>query len=155
MDGETTMNGNGKAQTKMPDVAASVSDLTHDVIELSELQAKLLILDVKQTSQNARTCLILGAAGACLLLGTVPVALIFLGELLDGLGMSRVAGFGVATLVGIALVATLFGLAWWHVKSGMVSLQRSRDELNRNIAWIKSTLRSRGQTHGDERPIIT
>jgi hypothetical protein len=31
------------------------------------------------------------------------------------------------------------------VRSGLVSIERSRDEFNRNIAWIKSTLKERGR----------
>jgi hypothetical protein len=73
MDGETKMNGNGRLRSKVPDVAGSVSGLTHDVIELSELQAKLFMLDLKRSSQRTRTCLILAVVSACLLLGTIPI----------------------------------------------------------------------------------
>lgn len=146
------MNGNGRLRTKMPDVAGSVSELTHDVIELSELQAKLFVLDVKKSSRRTRTCLILAVVGVCLLLGTIPVALFALAQLLvEQLQWSQSAALGVATLVGLALAAIAAGTAWGIVKSGLVSLQRSREEFGRNIDWLKSTLRTRGrpadQTH--------
>jgi len=138
------MNGNGRLHTKMPDVAGSVSELTHDVIELSELQAKLFTLDLKKSSQRARTVLILAIVGVCFLLGTIPVALLALAQLLaEQLEWTQSAALGTATLVGVALAAIVLGVAWAIVKSGLLSLERSREELNRNIEWIKSMLQNR------------
>jgi uncharacterized membrane protein YqjE len=140
------MNGNGRHRTQMPDVAGSVSGLTHDVIELAELQARLLSLDLKRSSQKTRTCLILAVIGVCLLLASIPVALLALAELLvEQLDWSRSAALGVATLAGLLLSAIFAGVAYSIVRSGLVSLDRSRDEFNRNVAWIKSTLKNRGQ----------
>jgi hypothetical protein len=140
------MNGNGRQRTQMPDVAGSVSGLTHDVIELAELQTRLLTLDLKRSSQKTRTCLILAVIGACLLLASIPVALLALAELLvEQLDWSRSAALGVATLTGLLLSAIFAGIAYSIARSGLVSLERSRDEFNRNVAWIKSTLKNRGQ----------
>jgi hypothetical protein len=47
MAGKTKMSRNGRYAAEVPDIATSFSGLTHDVIELSELQARLLMLDVK------------------------------------------------------------------------------------------------------------
>jgi hypothetical protein len=154
MDGETKMNGNGRYHTKLPNVAGSVSDLTQDVIELTELQTQLFVLDVKKSVAKARACFILAVVGACLLLGSIPVALFAVAELLhEQLAWSRAAGFGVATLIGLLLCATVLGFAWTYVKSGLVSLDQSREELRRNISWLKSTLRNRSQRHAAEKPL--
>ena len=154
MDGETKMNGNGRYCTKPPNVAASVSELTNDVIELTELQAQLFVLDLRKSAHKARTCLILSVVGICLLLGSIPVALMALAYLLvEQFAWSRAAGFGVATLVGLLLSAMVVGVAWGYIKDGLVSLDRSREELNRNIAWLKSTLRKRGQAHAADKPL--
>lgn len=148
------MNGNGRYSAKPPNVAASVSELTNDVIELTELQTQLFVLDLKKSAQKARTCLILSVVGICFLLGSIPVALFALAELLVAqLAWSRAAGFGVAALVGLLLSAIVVGVAWGYIKDGLVSLDRSREELNRNIAWLKSTLRKRGQSHAADKPL--
>jgi hypothetical protein len=148
MAGETKMRHNGRFATQVPDVAASVSGLTHDVIELSELQAKLFMLDVKKSSQQARTCLVLAIVGICFLLASIPVALFALAELLvEQLDWSRAGALGVATVVGLALSAAFAGAAYALIRSGLLSLQRSREEFNRNVAWIKSMLRNREQFH--------
>jgi uncharacterized membrane protein YqjE len=154
MDGETKMIGNGRLRTKMPDVAGSVSELAHDVIELSELQAKLFALDLKRSSQRTRTVLILAIVGLCILLGTIPVALLALAHLLiEQLGWAQSAALGVAALVGLGLAAILVGIAWAMIKSGLLSLQRSREELSRNIEWLKSMLRDRAEARAATKPM--
>ena len=90
----------------------------------------------------------LAIVGVCFLLASIPVALFALAELLvEQLDWSRAAALGVATLVGLALSAAFAGAAYAIIKSGLLSLQRSRDEFNRNVAWIKSMLRNREQFH--------
>jgi putative superfamily III holin-X len=144
MDCEKTMNTNGRARAEQPNVATSFSELTHDAIELAELQAQLFALDVKETTQSTKTSLILTIVGSCLLLASLPVALIALAELLvEQLEWSRSAGYGVATLVGIVVSAGILATAYARFRSGLGTLKRSREELRRNIDWIKSSLRSR------------
>jgi uncharacterized membrane protein YqjE len=136
------MNGNGRHRTQMPDVAGSVSGLTHDVIELAELQTQLFMLDLKKSTQKTRTCLILAVVAVCLLLASLPVALVALAALLvEQLEWSQAASLGVATLVGLVLAGIFAGAAYGIVRSGLISIRRSKDEFNRNIAWIKSTLK--------------
>lgn len=137
------MNTNGRVREQEPNVAASFSELTHDAIELAELQAQLFALDIKSTTQKTRTSLILSVVGICMLLGSIPVALMTIGELfIQQFGWSPAAGYAAATFVGIALSAGFLAAGWFRFQSGLSAMQRSRDELRRNIAWIKSSLRS-------------
>jgi hypothetical protein len=136
------MNTNGRVRDEEPNVATSFSGLAHDVIELGELQVQLFVHDVKSTTQKTRTSLLLGVVGACVLLGTVPVVLFALAELfVERFDWSRSAGFALAALIGMAASAGFLAAAWSKLSTGLNSMQRSRDELNRNIAWIKSSLR--------------
>ena len=137
------MSTNGRVRDEEPNVATSFSGLAHDVIELSELQAQLFVHDVKSTGQKTRTSLVLGVVGACVLLGSVPVLLFALAELfVEQFGWTRSAGFAVSAVIGIAASAGFLAAAWNRLSVGLKSMQRSRDEFNRNIAWIKSSLRS-------------
>ena len=144
------MNTNGRVRDEEPNVATSFSGLAHDVIELGELQAQLFVHDVKSTTQKTRTSLLLGVVGACVLLGSVPVLLFALAELfVEQFGWTRSAGFAVAAVIGIAASAGILAAAWNRLSVGLNSMQRSRDELSRNIAWIKSSLRSQSSPKPD------
>jgi uncharacterized membrane protein YqjE len=140
------MSTNGRARNDEPNVAASFSELTHDAIELAELQAQLFALDLKQTSQSTRISLMLAVAGVCVLLGATPVALMALAAfLVQQFGWSPAAGYGVAAMVGVAVSVAILAIAWSRFPTGIVTMRRSREELSRNIAWVKSSLRSRAQ----------
>lgn len=138
---QAEVNPNGQAKAADPNVAASFSGLAHDAIELAELQAQLLKLDVQAAARSGGMSMALLVIGACLLLGCVPVALTALAEaFVAQWGWSRAAAYGAAAAIGLALSAIAGVAAWYRVRSALASLQRSRDELNRNVAWIKSSL---------------
>ncbi len=142
------MNTNGRVRNQEPNVSASFSELTHDAIELAELQAQLFAIDIKNTTHKTRTSLVFAAIGLCLLLGSIPVLLFAIAHLfIEQLGWSHAAGFAIAALIGIALSGSALVAGWLRFKAGLSTIQRSREELRRNIAWIKSSLRSQRQTH--------
>lgn len=140
------MNSNGRLPSDELSVTTSFSELTHDVIELAELQAQLFALDIKETSQSTRNSLLLVVAGACVLVGAIPVALMALAELLvEEIGWSSALSYAAATLVGIVIGVGLILAAYVRFRTGVSALSRSREELGRNVAWIKSSLRNRGR----------
>lgn len=146
------MNTNGRAHNTEPNVVTSFSELAHDAIELAELQTQLFALDVKDTSRGARTGLCLAAAGFTVLLGSFPVALVALAVvLIEHRGWSHAGGFGMATLVGVVVAAALLTAAWRTLRTSVVTLHRSGEELNRNITWLKSNLRNRSQSNPTEK----
>jgi hypothetical protein len=140
---EVNTNGaNGKTKAAPPNVAASFNDLAHDAIELAELQTRLLKLDAQAAAREGGVSLVLVIAGVCLLLGCVPIALAALAELFVAqFDWSRTIAFAAAAGVGLGLSAIIGTAAWYEVRSALSSLKRSRDELNRNLAWIKSNLK--------------
>jgi hypothetical protein len=150
------MTGNGRYHGKTPNVAASVSDLTHDVIEISELQVQLLSLDAKQSVEKLKACIVMAVIGAAIVLGSIPVALLAIGAVfVERLDWPYDAAIGVATAIGLAAAGAVLAVAYSYVKRGLVSFDRSREELQRNIAWLKSTLKTRGHAEraSSEQPI--
>jgi hypothetical protein len=94
---------------------------------------------------------LLSVVGICLLVGTVPDLLLAIGEyFVEQHGWTHAAGYGLAAALSISLSAVLLGLGWYRFQSGLNTLQRSREELQRNVAWIKSSLRSRRQIQPTE-----
>jgi hypothetical protein len=137
---------NGAPSTDDPRMGRNVAGLLHDVVELSELQGKLLVHDVRSMSGNVRTALVLALVGAALLLGSLPVALTALAELLvQQAAWSRPAAYGAATAIGAVASVLLLGGAWWRIRRGLAELDRSREELASNVAWLKSMLKGAGQ----------
>jgi uncharacterized membrane protein YciS (DUF1049 family) len=114
------------------------------VIELGELQAQLLALDIKSTAKKTTASVVLAVAGLCVLLGTVPVILFAIGYLIAALtGWWLSAGMGIAAVIGIVVSAVILLVSWNRLSAGLNSMQRSSEELRRNIAWIKATLKTR------------
>jgi len=93
-------------------VVGSIAGFGNDVANLAELQLRLAALDFKESAGRARLPLVLVGAGLVILLGSVPVAI-------GGLAL---------------LVAERFSI------SSLESFRRSRDELVRNVSWIRTVL---------------
>ena len=74
--------------------------------------------------------------------GTVPIALMLVAELLaQAAGLSRAAAFSIAALSGF-IVAVAIGVVGWSYLRGVVRVfERSREELTRNMTWIKHALK--------------
>jgi hypothetical protein len=140
------MSTTRQTRSDQPGVASSFAELSHNAIELAELQAQLFSLDVKETSQSAGISIALVVGSVCMLLGSVPVVLIAIAQLLiEKLSWSQFAGYGVAALIGILASAGIGAAAYTRFSSGIATMKRSREEFNRNIVWLKSNLRSRAQ----------
>jgi hypothetical protein len=143
MDGKKKMTTNGRTRPFEPTVTSSVADFTHDAIELAELQLQLLMHDVKASSARARTSLVLALLGLCVLLSSAPIALMALAEyFIDQLNWSSAASYAAAAAVGFLLSFADFVATYLQMKRGLVTLERSREELQRNVRWLKSQLRS-------------
>lgn len=145
------MKTNGRVQNHEPNVITSFGDLAHDAIELAELQSQLFAMDVKDSSRSARTGICLAATGLVMLLGSIPVALVTVAVvLIEQRGWSHAGAFGLATAMGMVVAACILAAAWKMLSRSVVALHRSREELRRNLDWLKSNLRNRGQSTMNE-----
>jgi hypothetical protein len=88
--------------------------------------------------------------GAALGLACFPVALAALALLLvQVFETSHATGFLLATTVGAILSALLGVSGWLLVRKRMAVLQRSQQELVRNLRWIKKVLERNRATRSD------
>jgi uncharacterized membrane protein YqjE len=141
LDGEAKMITNGRTRSAEPSVAASLSGMTRDAIELAELQAQLFAYDVKSSGERARSSLMLAIVGVCLLLSAFPILLMALAVLLNTLiEWPPAVGYAIAGVVGLLASGAVFAVAYAQFKRGILTLDRSREELSRNIAWLKTQL---------------
>jgi uncharacterized membrane protein YqjE len=138
--GNGTAQGQGQGQDGAS-VTGSLSEVANDVATLAELQAKLAAVDLKACAERALVPLAVIAAALAVALGTIPVALLGAAFLLvSALGL----GWGWAMLLTAAVALVLAGLvAFVSVRQfgrSLEPLRRSREELTRNIAWVRTVL---------------
>jgi len=143
MVGETTMNRcNGSTQSPPKGVAKGIGELTHDIVSLAELQFELFTIDCREGLKRMLVPVAMLLVAGIVAVGTVPITLIFIAEFLtQAAGLSRAAAFSIVALSGF-IVALAMGVVGWSYLRGVVRVfERSREELTRNMTWIKHALK--------------
>lgn len=143
MADQTTMTGNGHAtrQRAQDRDSSPLSHIAYDVVELSELQARLALLDLEDSTARIRNALIFIAAGAIVLWMACLIGLVTAAyALVEVAGWDGWVAFGTVALAALVLSVLLLLAAWRCWRKGLFTWDRSRDELQRNIAWLKSAL---------------
>ena len=137
------MNGsNGSISSPPNGLAQGMGDVTHDILSLAELQFEIFRSECREGLKGmfVPVALLLGAATVAV--GTVPIALIFLAELLTQVaGLSRAAAFSIAVLGGFSAAAVMGVVGWSYMRGVARIFTRSREELTRNMTWIKQALK--------------
>jgi len=133
---------NGPAPAPPNGVAKDMGELTHDIVSLAELQFELFRNDCREGLKGLLIPVALLLLAGIVATGTIPVALIFLAEILaQAAGLSRAAAFSIAALGG-SIVAVALGVVGWSRIHGIARVfERSREELTRNMTWIKGVLK--------------
>ena len=147
VDFQTQMSAtskNGKAKPgPVAGFATQAASVAGTAMELAELQVQLVKADAKQAASDATSSVAIIFAGACALLGALPVVVLGLASMLDELtGLNAwqsqlIVGFCVVALAAIVILTTLRSL-----QKMSSQFERSRRELAENIAWLKSVMSS-------------
>jgi hypothetical protein len=133
-------NGRGEG------VIGGIAGFGNDVANLAELQAKLAALDFKEARQKALLPLGVVAVGGVVLLGTVPVVLAGVAFLLaPALSIALGWAFVLTGVVAAILTAGAVAFAGIKFSRSFDSFRRSREEFNRNVAWIRTVLAHSGR----------
>ena len=142
--------GNGRNTREAPAAALrqSATGFIHDLAVLFELQAKLFVHDLQQTTGQMVLPLALLGVGLVASLCVLPMTMVGVAWFLVDAGMKT--GWAFIASAGIALlVACLFlGIGYLLVRNRVSPLKRSRDEFARNMAWIKNVLKHSGRRVG-------
>lgn len=118
-------------------VAHNVNELKRDLLTLLRLQLELLAADTSECGRRLRIPVLWLAVAAAVGLGAVPVALLAGAAGLAAAGLHAAIAQAIAALVGLAAAAGMGLYAWHKFRSAVAVLQRSRDELQRNIESLK------------------
>ncbi|MCO6042365.1 phage holin family protein [Aeoliella sp. ICT_H6.2] len=122
--------------------------LVSDIVELGELQLELLKADASDAAKNMLASLAIAVFAACLILAAAPVLLTAVAHwLTQQTELSMAASLASVSAVTAAIAGVLGASAYHLAKRGAKSLERSRGELQRNLAWLKSSLTSDDAGH--------
>ena len=124
-------------------LTGNVAEVVRDVTELAELQVRLLAADSRSAVRRAAPPLLACAGGIGLGLGSLPVALMALGYVLhEQLGWSLPVSFATVAGGALMIASALVTAGWGSIGRSVHELDRSRNELAQNIAWVKRAVSS-------------
>lgn len=122
-------------------VVGSLAEFGGSIITLAELQARLTACELRACAHRATAPAIALAVAVAVVIGSLPVALTGLADWVAiwcdlTPATALLATGGGAIVVGAALaVAGVFG-----VRKSFGCVKRSREELSRNVAWVKAVI---------------
>jgi len=122
-------------------VVGGVAEFGNDITTLIELQAKLAVIDFKEALARATIPMALVVVALALLLAALPVALLGVARLV-AVALSIREGWAMLLTAGVVMLAATVTLivSVRNIPPSFSSFQRSREELARNIAWIRTVL---------------
>jgi hypothetical protein len=141
---QASVNGDKAGQGRLRNGVAGMGQivgLARDAAALAELQAKLVALDYHEASENAAAPAVVAVVSLAATTASLPVGLLGASWLLApalgiSLGWAMLLTSGATLFVG-GLTARLAGA---RIRRSFASFRRSREELERNLAWFRSRL---------------
>jgi len=128
-------------------VVGSIAGLGNDVATLGELQWKLFKADLKDLTARARLSIAILAVGVVVVVGSVPVLVAGAGLLLaTALNISTGMGLLLSALAAVIISGGALAFAVLGLGRSLDALQHSREEFQRNVAWIRTVLVQSGRT---------
>ena len=123
-----------------------IGDLGSNVVILTTLQARLAAEDFRECASRAQPALIAVAflvplGFASVTLGLLGLASWMTAELDIPLGRSLL----LVAAVGIVLSSLMAALAFRRLRASFSSFRRSREELERNVVWLRTILMHSGR----------
>ena len=138
---QTSLKSDGR-ESPAAGVRHSVSGVLHDALTLAELQFKLLAVDAQETSRRALTPIALLGGAAVFAASALPLLLIALAQVLrDQAEWPPALATLTAVAVGLVVSGLLALFGYLGLRRCLAPFNRSREEFNRSVAWLKSTLK--------------
>lgn len=133
---------NESTRSSLNDTAKGVGKLMRDMESLVELQVELLRIECRDGLRRILIAVALLLSVGIVAAGTVPIVLILLAELLvQAAGLSRAAAFSIAAASGVLVTLAIGAVGWRCLHRVVCAFEHSREELHRNITWIKHALK--------------
>jgi uncharacterized membrane protein YqjE len=137
----------GVSESGASAVVSGIASFGEDILSLAELQSRLAAIELRQNVNAVKTSGTLVLAGSILALLGVGVGLTGVAELLvSDFGLKR--GYALLAVAAAALLlAGLFvGFGQTWLRRQRIGFPRSREELTRNLNWVRTVLRHSGRS---------
>ncbi len=139
----TLKNG---ASTSIDGVIDGIGDLGNNVFTLATLQARLAAMDLREMVGQ-----VIPAAVSVALL--IPLYFAGFTALVFGLAywvsaslqLPLAAALAIVGSLAIVLAAILAFFAWRRFSASLTTFRRSREELDRNVAWLGTIVKQSGR----------
>jgi hypothetical protein len=128
------------------EIVGNVGQFAEHILTLGELQARLALIEVKQNLEAARTGIWMLSAGAIVALGSLPVLLESVAELLvSGMGIQHAYALLWVCVPTITIACACIAVAVGLLRRAVVGLPTSTDEFHRNLNWVRTVLTHSGR----------
>jgi len=122
-------------------VVESIAEFANDVTTLADLQTRLAIYDAKEAVGRATVPAILIGSGLAVALASLFLVLLGVSDLIaTAAGISDGAARLIVGLVALAAAGITAYLSLKAATRSLESFRRSREELARNISWLKTVV---------------
>ena len=140
----SSAGGNGASPG---DVATNVAEFVENLLSLTELQARLASIELKQNLRAVRWRGIVLMTGSVLALAALPIALAGIAELLvSQVGMNRGLALILVAVVAFATAGTSIAIAVARLRGADMGFPLSQEEFNRNLNWVRTVLLYSGRS---------
>jgi hypothetical protein len=129
------------------DVVSGVTGFGENLLNLAELQARLVALELQQNLSAAKISVPVILAGAVLVVVSLPLILAGIAELLvSELGMKRGYALLSVAVVALAIAGASIGIATSRLRRSAAGFPLSREEFARNLNWVRTVLLHSGRS---------
>jgi hypothetical protein len=127
-------------------VISNVAGFGENLLTLTELQARLATIELRQNVGSVKNAGALLLSGLVVAVASLPVVLVGIAELLvSELAFKR--GYALLIVAGTALViaAVVAGIGGALLRRKPIGFPLTSEELSRNIQWIRTVLQHSGR----------
>jgi integral membrane sensor domain MASE1 len=128
-------------------VVGGITGFGSDIATLAELQAQLALADLTESLRKASLPLVLLLVAVIGVIGALPVALLGVAALLAA-ALKISSAWAIVVTGGVVLIVALIvvAVAASQIGPSFSAFRRSREELARNLAWIRTVLLYSGRS---------
>jgi Putative Actinobacterial Holin-X, holin superfamily III len=150
MADQASVNGGGNAHGSgllpLEGMVENLATFSSNIATLAELQGKLAVNELRFCARRAAWPAGVIAGSGVLMLASLPVALFGVAEWVGSTwNLSRATSLLLTGGVSLGVGALLVVICLPRLRRSFDSFEYSREELTRNIAWIKTVLAYSGR----------